>query len=56
MAFQTPFCFVDTKTNDCNFFKVNHDPRQKLTHVGFSNSQNPLVVVSYESRHIFEKL
>ena len=20
MAFQTPFCFVDTKTNDCNFF------------------------------------
>ena len=39
-----------------NFFKVHHGPRQKLTHAGFSNSQNPIVGVSYESWLIFEKL
>ena len=39
-----------------NFSKVHRDPRQKLTHLGFSNSQKPLVVVSYESWLIFEKL
>ena len=32
------------------------DPRQKLIHAGFSNSQKPLVVVSNDSWLIFEKL
>ena len=30
MAFQTPLCFVDQITNDCKFFKVHQDPRQKF--------------------------
>jgi len=38
------------------FSKVHHDPRRKLTHFGFSNSRKPLVVMSYESRVILEKL
>ena len=39
-----------------NFSKIHRDPRKKLTHFDFSNSQKPLVVVSYESWLIFEKL
>ena len=38
------------------FSKVHHDPHEKLTHAGFSNSQKPLVVVSNKSWLIFEKL
>ena len=37
-------------------FSLSHpDPRQKLTHAGFSTSRKSLVVVSNESWLIFEK-
>ena len=36
-------------------FVFHHDSRQKLTHVGFSTSRKPRVVVSNESWLIFEK-
>ena len=38
-----------------NFFVFHHNSRQKLTHVGFSISRKPRVVVSNESWLIFEK-
>ena len=38
-----------------NFSPVYHDPRPKLIHVRFRNSQKPLVVVSNNSWLIFEK-
>ena len=37
------------------FFVFLHDPHQKLTHVDFSTSRKPRVVVSNESWLIFEK-
>ena len=38
-----------------NFFVFHHNSRQKLTHVGFSTSRKPRVIVSNESWLIFEK-